>query len=67
MWLQRLVRRRAGEPHLCRVCGCDFVYPVDWHEASETHFFVRLRCGACGSWREEMFTDDLIDAGDFAR
>jgi hypothetical protein len=25
--------------------GSDFVVPVDWEEADDTHWWIRLRCG----------------------
>lgn len=63
MWLARL-RRYAEQPHLCPVCAGDFVYPVHWHEASETHLWVQLRCGECDTWWEGTFTDDALDRFD---
>jgi hypothetical protein len=64
MWLARLRRRRAENPHLCQICGGDFVYPVDWQEATDTHLWVRMRCGECDSWREDTFTDEALDEFD---
>jgi hypothetical protein len=64
MWLARLRRRRAQEPDRCPVCGSDFVYPVQWHEAGETRVWVRLRCGECESWREGTFSADVLDRFD---
>jgi hypothetical protein len=64
MWLARLRRRRAVDLHLCPVCGGDFVHPVHWEEADETHIWVRLRCGECETWREDTFTDDVLDRFD---
>lgn len=64
MWLDRLRRRRARQPHLCPVCGGDFVYPVHWREASATHVWVRLRCGGCETWREETLSDDVLERFD---
>jgi hypothetical protein len=65
MWLARLRRRRgADEPHLCLACGADFVSPIQWQEADEAHMWVRLRCGECGVWREDQFTDEALDRFD---
>jgi hypothetical protein len=36
---------------LCPVCDRDLVYPVEWEEASETHWEVLLRCPNC-EWVE---------------
>jgi hypothetical protein len=64
MWLARRRRSPAEEPHVCLVCGGDFVHPVEWQEADETHLWVRLRCGACGAWREDKFTDEVLERFD---
>jgi hypothetical protein len=44
-----------GEPvdelHICPECDRDLVYPVDWEEASATHWEVELRCPNC-EWTE---------------
>ena len=64
MWLARPRRPRAQTPQLCPVCGGDFVYPVRWREVSETHIWVRLRCGGCETWREDIFTDEVLDRFD---
>ena len=37
--------------HLCPECDRDLVYPVDWEEASVTHWEVELRCPNC-DWAE---------------
>jgi hypothetical protein len=34
---------------VCEHCGSDFVNPVSWHERGETHWWMRLRCGECGT------------------
>ena len=39
------------ELHLCPECDRDLVYPVDWEEASPTHWEVELRCPNC-EWGE---------------
>ncbi len=45
----------AGEPavdlSVCPDCDRDLVYPVDWEEASATHWEVELRCPNC-EWNE---------------
>jgi hypothetical protein len=33
--------------HLCGSCSSDLVYPIEWHEASATHWQVTLRCPNC--------------------
>jgi hypothetical protein len=37
--------------HICPECDRDLVYPVDWEEASVTHWEVALRCQNC-EWSE---------------
>jgi hypothetical protein len=37
--------------HVCPKCDRDLVYPVDWEEASSTHWAVELRCPNC-EWTE---------------
>jgi hypothetical protein len=37
--------------HICPQCDRDLVYPVDWEEASVTHWEVELRCPNC-EWTE---------------
>jgi hypothetical protein len=64
MWLARLRRRAVDEPHLCLVCGADFVHPVHWRAADDEHVWVRLRCGECGVWREDQFSDETLDRYD---
>jgi hypothetical protein len=57
----RLVRpahRLQSRLVLCLGCHADFVNPVSWHEVSETHWWVRLRCGECGFVREVELTDE---------
>jgi hypothetical protein len=42
---------RVDELHVCPECDRDLVYPVDWAEASMTHWEVELRCPNC-EWTE---------------
>jgi hypothetical protein len=45
-------RPAQGEDlHVCPECDRDLVYPVDWEEASVTHWEVELRCPNC-EWTE---------------
>jgi hypothetical protein len=53
--LGRLVRPANRVPSrlvVCMDCHADCVNPVSWHELSETHWWMRLRCGECGHVRE---------------
>jgi hypothetical protein len=60
----------ADALHICPECDRDLVYPVDWEEASVTHWEVELRCPNC-EWNEvgtfdqatvDRF-DERLDAG----
>ena len=60
-----LLRRLAGPMYrsrqrlvVCERCHADFVNPVSWHELSETHWWIRLRCGECGFVREVEVTNE---------
>ena len=50
---------------VCRECGSHVVNPVAWHENDESHWWVRLRCGACDWSREIIIT--TADAEQFER
>jgi hypothetical protein len=41
----------------CGACGARMVNPMDWHEHDRAHWWVRLRCGACGVSREVVVSD----------
>jgi len=43
--------RQVDDLHTCPECDRDLVYPVDWEEASMTHWEVALRCPNC-EWTE---------------
>ena len=53
------------ELHVCPDCDRDLVYPVEWQEASATHWEVLLRCPNC-EWSElgtyDQATVDRFDA-----
>jgi hypothetical protein len=60
----------VDELHVCPECDRDLVYPVDWEEASATHWAVELRCPNC-EWSEvgtydqatvDRF-DEMLDLG----
>jgi hypothetical protein len=50
--------RLQGRLVVCVSCHADFVNPVSWHELSETHWWMRLRCGECGFVREVEVTNE---------
>jgi hypothetical protein len=43
--------RQIDDLHICPDCDRDLVYPVEWQEASHTHWEVLLRCPNC-EWSE---------------
>jgi len=50
--------------HVCPECDRDLVYPVEWQEASATHWEVLLRCPNC-EWSEvDTFDQDTVDRFD---
>jgi hypothetical protein len=59
-FLSRLVPAEQLQSRLVVCVGCyaDFVNPVSWHELSETHWWIRLRCGECGFVREVEVTNE---------
>ena len=44
---------------VCAGCHADYVHPVAWHESDEQHWWMLLRCGACGSERDVTVADDV--------
>ena len=42
---------------ICQSCGSDFVIPTEWAEHDPTTWWIRLRCGECGSGREVVVSD----------
>jgi hypothetical protein len=60
---------RAAEPatqelHMCRECEAGLVYPVEWEEASETHWEVELRCPNCECYTTGVYAQDVVDRFD---
>jgi hypothetical protein len=63
--------RRAEQqwdPHLrlelCGVCGRDFVNPVDWEPVELERWWILLRCGECGTWRDVTVTNAVAQRYD---
>jgi hypothetical protein len=50
--------------HLCPECDKHLVYPVDWEEASTTHWEVELRCPNCEWTTVGVFDQDTVDRFD---
>jgi hypothetical protein len=49
----------------CGICRSDFVNPVDWEPAGDSHWWMLLRCGACDTWREATVTNAIAARYDF--
>jgi hypothetical protein len=68
-FLQRRRRRAAGPRHdadlqHCRGCGSHSVHPVEWEPFGETHWWILLRCGACGERGEGLVANDAAQRFD---
>src|SRR6476620_2849488 len=50
--------------HVCVRCASDLVYPLEWEEASETHWEVLLRCPNC-EWKDTgIYAQDVVERFD---
>jgi hypothetical protein len=57
----------AHEPvdlHVCPECEKTLVYPVEWEEASPTHWEVQLRCPNCEWLTVGLYDQDTVDRFD---
>lgn len=67
-WLRRRERRdptrRPTELHLCSECGEGFVCPVTWTESGPAEWWLLLRCGGCGAWRDVVASNQAVAAFD---
>jgi hypothetical protein len=43
----------------CERCLTPVVVPVQWHADDAEHWWIRLRCGACGFVRDVVVTDEV--------
>jgi hypothetical protein len=41
----------------CLNCHTDYMCAVDWEATDDVHWWLRLRCGACGVWRDVVTTN----------
>jgi hypothetical protein len=56
--IDALCRKSAADSHtVCSACGDAFVYPVRWQPADDEHWWMLLRCGACGECRQVTLPD----------
>jgi hypothetical protein len=49
---------------VCPQCGEDFVYPVTWAESGPAGWWLRLRCGGCGGWRDLVASNRAVEEFD---
>ena len=57
-------RPPVRELHVCPDCEQGLVYPVEWEEASATHWEVALRCPNC-EWDDVgVFSQEVVDRFD---
>jgi hypothetical protein len=56
--------REATDLHVCPECDKDLVYPVEWQEASVTHWEVRLRCPNCEWQTVGLYDQETVDRFD---
>jgi hypothetical protein len=66
-WLRPGGRDRAGTAtrlDLCPECGEGFVYPVTWAESGPANWWLMLRCGGCGTWRDVVASNYAVAAFD---
>jgi hypothetical protein len=52
------------ELHFCPECERELVYPVEWEEASATHWEVALRCPNCEWTTVGVYDQDTVDRFD---
>lgn len=50
--------------HVCPECDRHLVYPVEWEEASSTHWEVQLRCPNCEWLTVGLFDQETVDRFD---
>jgi hypothetical protein len=50
--------------HVCPDCAKRLVYPVQWEEASPTHWEVQLRCPNCEWSTVGMYDQETVDRFD---
>jgi hypothetical protein len=56
--------RQAVDLHVCPDCDKGLVYPVEWEEASSTHWEVELRCPNCEWETVGLYDQNTVDRFD---
>ena len=57
-------RRERIDLHRCPECERGLVYPVEWEEASPTHWEVQLRCPNCEWHTTGTYAQEVVDRFD---
>jgi hypothetical protein len=57
-------RRETLNLHRCPECDKGLVYPVEWEEASPTHWEVQLRCPNCEWHTVGHYDQETVDRFD---
>ena len=58
------VVREHVDLHICPECDKALVYPVEWEEASPTHWEVQLRCPNCEWQSVGLYDQSTVDRFD---
>jgi hypothetical protein len=58
------VAHQQHDLHVCTDCAKTLVYPVEWEEASPTHWEVQLRCPNCEWLTVGLFDQETVDRFD---
>jgi hypothetical protein len=61
---KRILNRHRATLADCSACGADFVHPVEWSPRDGGTWWMLLRCGACGTSREETVPDEEAERYD---
>jgi hypothetical protein len=61
---KRIFNRRRATLADCTACGANYVHPVEWSPDDGESWWMLLRCGACGSTREETVSDSEAEVYD---
>jgi hypothetical protein len=57
-------QRETLDLHVCPECDRGLVYPVEWEEASPTHWEVQLRCPSCEWHTVGLYDQETVDRFD---
>jgi hypothetical protein len=55
---KRIFSRPRASLADCPACDADYVHPVEWSPHDGAHWWMLLRCGACGDSREAIVPDE---------